>query len=592
MSKHIIHRLPERTANQIAAGEVVQRPASVVKELMENAIDAGAEKIKLYIKNGGSSLIRVEDDGKGMNEKDAILCWERHATSKISKAEDLYNLSSLGFRGEALASIASVAEVEMQTRQEGEDAGFKVLINGGRIEEQEVVACPKGTSISVKNLFFNLPARKNFLKSITVETKHILEEFQRMALAYPSVAMEFYNQDKEVFLLKASDLKGRIASLLNINEESLIACNESTDIVEIQGFVGEPKISKRSRGHQFLFANGRYIRDNYLNHAIRSAYGELIDEKQHPFYALFLDVDPSKIDVNIHPTKHEVKFEDGQHMYALLQSVVKRALGKQLLLPTEQHLDLPVNYDKSRSPQSFQVQSPDVRYNPFEPSKKKIKSEWEKLDELLSENILPQEQSQKYFEQLNEQAKVEGPIFQLARAYIVHEADSELWLIHQHRAHQQILYERYKGAKVAKQHTQALLFPRSLELSAEDMILVHDLMDQINAMGFDIADFGSQSIIINGLPAELSKEDGAEVLQQIIDDYKINLQSLKSDKKEALLRASAKNSAIKAGTVLHESQMRLLVSDLLHCKTNKHTASGAPIIVKFDEAALGRFFNE
>lgn len=592
MSVNIIHRLAERTANQIAAGEVVQRPASVVKELMENAIDAGAQTIKLYIKNGGSSLIRLEDDGKGMSEQDAILCWERHATSKISKAEDLYQLSSLGFRGEALASIASVAEVEMLTKPANQEQGYKVSISGGSIQEQEVVACPKGTSISVKNLFFNLPARKNFLKSITVETKHIMEEFQRMALAYPKVVMHFYNQDKEVFKLPATGLKERIASLLNTKEESLISCSEETDIVRINGYVGTPKSAKRTRGHQFLFANGRYIRDNYLNHAVKNAYAELIDEKQHPFYALFLEVDPAKIDVNIHPTKHEVKFEDGQHVYALLKSVVKKALGAHYSLPSASDLDFPVGYDKGRSPQSFKVQSPDVRYNPFEPAKRRTTTEWEKLDELLSENILPQEQSQKYFEQLTEQAKVEGPLFQLAKTYIVHEVEGTLWLIHQHRAHQQVLYERYQGAHQGKQHSQTLLFPRSLELSPEDFIMVHELMDEINALGFELADFGHNSIIINALPAELAKEDGAEVLQQIIDDYKENLQAMKSDKKEALIRASAKNSAIKAGTVLQEAQMRQLVSDLLHCKTNNHTATGAPIVVKFDAAALGRFFNE
>ncbi len=592
MSVSTIHRLAEKTANQIAAGEVVQRPASVVKELMENAVDAGATIVKLYIKNGGCSFIQVEDNGKGMNQADAILCWERHATSKIQSAEDLYALRSLGFRGEALASIASVSEVEMQTRMTEEEQGVLVRINGGQIEDQEIVACPRGTIITVKNLFFNLPARKNFLKSISVETKHVMEEFQRMALAYPSIAMELYNQDKEVFKLKSSQLRERISELLNIKDEQLIECKEDTEIVRISGFIGSPNASKRRRGMQFFFANGRYIRDNYLNHAVKAAYAELIEDKAYPFYALFLEVDPSKIDVNIHPTKHEVKFEDGQHVYSLLQSVVKKALGQHFNLPLEGQLGLHSNYDSNRSPQSFKVQSPNPRYNPFEPSKKRVATEWEKLDELLSENILPQEQSQKYFEQLNDQAKIDGPLFQLAKTYLVHEMNGELWLIHQHRAHERILYERYINAQVNRSHTQTLLFPRSLELNPTDLVLVHELMDEINALGFDISDFGQNSIIINGLPTELSKEDGADVLYQIIDDYKENLQALKSDKKEALIRASAKNSAIKAGTALQEAQMRQLVSDLLHCKTNNSTPSGAPIIVKFDADALARFFHE
>ncbi|MGB0851612.1 MAG: DNA mismatch repair endonuclease MutL, partial [Bacteroidia bacterium] len=301
----VIQLLPESTANQIAAGEVVQRPASVVKELLENAVDAKATLVRLYIKNGGCTHIQVDDNGIGMNAFDARMCWERHATSKITRAEDLYNLNTLGFRGEALASIASVSQVEMRTKSEEESVGTRIVINAGAFETQENVATTQGTSITVKNLFYNIPARKNFLKSISVETKHIFEEYQRIALAYPEISFEFYNQDKNLSKLKGGTLKQRIASLFKVNESELIETNEETEIVTFKGFIGSPKLAKRTRGNQYLIANGRFIKDHYLSHAINSGYGGLLEDKHHPFYVLFLNVDPAKIDVNIHPTKHE-----------------------------------------------------------------------------------------------------------------------------------------------------------------------------------------------------------------------------------------------------------------------------------------------
>ena len=380
----IIQLLPERTANQIAAGEVVQRPASVVKELLENAVDAGATLIKLYIKNGGCTHIQVDDNGKGMNAFDARMCWERHATSKITKAEDLYNLHTLGFRGEALASIASVSEVEMKTKSPNESVGTRIVINAGTLETQENTAATQGTSITVKNLFYNLPARKNFLKSISVETKHIFEEYQRMALAYPTIGFEFYNQDKNLSRLKGGDLKTRIAELFNLKEEELIETTEETEIVTITGFIGSPKLTKRTRGNQYLFANGRFIKDHYLNHAISSGYGGLLQEKSYPFFILFLKVDPSKIDVNIHPTKHEVKFEDGRHVYTLLQSVIKKTLGAHFVIPTDTQLHNALGQTSTNSPSSYQPSAPNARFNPFDQQKERIPTDWEKLDELLN----------------------------------------------------------------------------------------------------------------------------------------------------------------------------------------------------------------
>ena len=363
-----IQLLPDRTANQIAAGEVVQRPASVVKELLENAIDAKATIIKLYVKNGGCTLIQVDDNGIGMNVFDARMCWERHATSKITKADDLYNLNTLGFRGEALASIASVSEVEMKTKCVHEDTGTRVIINAGKFINQENTAATQGTSIAVKNLFYNIPARKNFLKSISVETKHTFEEFQRIALAYPAITFEYYNQGKNLLKLESGDLKKRVNDLFNLKEGELIETNEDTDIVEINGFIGNPKIAKRTRGNQYLFANGRFIKDPYLNHAIVSGYGNLLEEKKYPFYILFLNVDPNKIDVNIHPTKHEVKFEDGRHVYTLLQSVIKKTLGAHFVIPTDTQMlnALDVNPNQNVNDR-FAFINPDVNqnFNPF-----------------------------------------------------------------------------------------------------------------------------------------------------------------------------------------------------------------------------------
>ena len=583
----IIHLLPEGTANQIAAGEVVQRPASVVKELVENAVDAGATSIKLFIKNGGCTHIQVDDNGTGMNAFDARMCWERHATSKITKAEDLYNLHTLGFRGEALASIASVSEVEMRTKNESESVGTRIVINAGKLEIQENVAATQGTSITVKNLFFNIPARKNFLKSITVETKHIFEEFQRISLAYPAISFEFTNQDKILSKLRGGTLKNRIADLFNVQESELIETNEQTEIVSFTGYIGSPKLAKRTRGMQYLFANGRYIKDHYLNHAISSAYGRLLEDASHPFYVLFLDVDPAKIDVNIHPTKHEVKFEDGRHVYTLLHSVVKKSLGMHMVIPSATQL-YNANYENHNS---LKTSQPNIRFNPFEAPKPRITSSWEQLDELLSTPVAPISQASifSHTETPLPQNEIDiQDLFQVDNAYIVAKIEGELCIINQHRAHAQILVERYNDNQAVA--SQQLLFPRTLELSTLDLNLYFEMQDDINTLGFDTSEFVKNTIIINGLPGELSKTDGAEVIIQILEDFKTNFQELKINKKEALRQAAAKNAAIKAGKVLTQIEMKTLITDLMQCKQSATNESGNSIIVKLTKTSLERFF--
>ena len=588
----IIQLLPESTANQIAAGEVVQRPASVVKELLENAVDAGSTEIKLFIKNGGCTHIQVDDNGTGMNAFDARMCWERHATSKITKAGDLYNLNTLGFRGEALASIASVSEVEMRTKSGEESVGTRIVINAGTVETQENTATNQGTSITVKNLFYNIPARKNFLKSIAVETKHIFEEYQRIALAYPALSFEFYNQDKNLSKLRGGNLKHRIADLFSVKEENLIDASEQTEIVGITGYIGSPTIAKRTRGSQYLFANGRFIKDAYLNHAISSAYGSLLEEKTYPFFVLFLNVDPGKIDVNIHPTKHEVKFEDGRHVYTLLQSVIKKTLGVHFVMPTQAQLHNAIEPPLHREYNpSLKTTEPNVRFNPFETPKQRTSTEWEKLDELLNTPVQQVQQRDIFNEtpaDKHEENRIFTDIFQIENAFIITKIDGELCIINQHRAHAQILYERYtENQQIA---SQQLLFPRTIAMSKADLSLYFEMKDEINALGFDTSEFGKDAIIINGLPSELSKVDGADIVVQILDDFKTNFQDLKIAKKDALRQATAKNAAIKAGKALSEAEMSNLVSDLLQCKQYTNNNAGKAIIVKLTKSSLERFF--
>lgn len=589
----IIQLLPERTANQIAAGEVVQRPASVVKELLENAVDAEATSIKLYIKNGGCTHIQVDDNGKGMNAFDARMCWERHATSKITKAEDLYNLHTLGFRGEALASIASVSEVEMKTKNATESAGTRIVVNAGTLETQENTAATQGTSITVKNLFYNLPARKNFLKSISVETKHIFEEYQRIALAYPAIGFEFFNQDKNLSKLKGGTLKARIVELFNLKEDELIDATEDTEIVKITGFIGSPKLTKRTRGNQYLFANGRFIKDHYLNHAISSGYGGLLEDKSYPFFILFLEVDPAKIDVNIHPTKHEVKFEDGRHVYTLLQSVIKKTLGVHFVIPTDTQLHNALGFSTTsgNNPSSYEPTSPNMRFNPFDKPKERTATDWEKLDDLLNTPVRPGIKPQQEIWAAPETAStIEiDDIFQVENAFIIAKIAGELSIVSQHRAHAQVLYERYQLNQLIA--SQQLLFPRTIELSKADYALYLDIQDQINALGFDTSEFGKNAIIINGLPSELSKADGANVVIQILDDFKTNYQDLKVDKTDAIRQATAKNAAIKAGKTLSMIEMKSLLSDLFHCKQHTTDSAGKSIIIKLSKSSLERFFH-
>lgn len=591
----LIKLLPDAIANQIAAGEVVQRPASAAKELLENAIDAGATDITLAISDGGQTMVQVIDNGSGMSETDARMCWERHATSKIRKTEDLFNISSFGFRGEALASIAAVAQVELKTRSTEREVGTRIQIEASEVLVQEPVACPVGTTITVKNLFFNIPARRNFLKSVAVETRHLIEEFQRVALANPGISFRMLNNGKELYKLRKSDLQSRIETLLGGSKKGeLIPIEEETDILKVHGFVGSPEKSKKTRGDQFFFVNGRYIREPYFNHAIMGAFEGLIESDHHPFYVLYLEIDPARIDINVHPTKTEVKFEDAKSIYQILRSIVKKALSGFHNTP---ELDFdrgpelwggrnPISTDNERSPKAPEIRS-DRSYNPFgrESNPKGNLAQWEQLYGTFKHE--PHEEEE-HVEQLlpdllpTEDRGIGDEIFQFQNAYIVCAIKDKLYLVDQNAAHQRVLFEKYMaGGKTRNIPSQQLLFPRTIEFTPADFTILSELIDEINALGFDIHIFGKNAIIVNGTPADISNTEVKDLLEGLLGNYQQNQQELKLDKRESLARAMAWNSAIRHGHNLSRSEMKQLINDLLACEHPLHSPAGKSVFITF-----------
>ncbi len=599
----LIRLLPESIANQIAAGEVVQRPASVVKELLENSLDAGATSIKLVFKDGGQTLIQVIDNGKGMSDTDARMCWERHATSKIKKADDLFALSTFGFRGEAMASIAAIAQVEMKTKPSHESLGTHIIIEASEVKKQEPVSMTDGTTISVKNLFFNIPVRRNFLKSMSVETKYIIEEFQRIALSRPDVDMSLYNGQNEVYKLAQTSLQKRIEDIhLKSKKGELLPVEEKTEIVSISGFVGSPELAKKTRGNQFMFVNQRFIKEPYFFHAISNAYDSLIESDHHPFYVLFLEVNPSKIDVNVHPTKTEVKFEEGRAIYQIILSVMKKALAKYNITPELESTAFIPGFDRLDSP--FTDRSAiqptiktDTRYNPFigDQVRKKSETAWEKLYEPFRDDLVdqPLPEPQTEINELTSNTEIieVNHAFQLHTKYLVCMVNRQFYIVDQKRAHERVLYEKYnRQLNTAKAPCQQLLFPRTVELQPADFEIITDLIDEINQLGFDISPFGKNTIIINGTPADISKGEEQEILEGILENYKLNQQELNIEKRENLARSLAKNAGIKSGTVLVNEQIEQLILDLFHCHQPGFTPSGKPTFVSLESSMINGFF--
>jgi len=598
----LIQLLPDHVANQIAAGEVIQRPASAVKELIENAVDAGATNIKLIVKDAGRTLIQVVDNGCGMSDTDARMSLERHATSKIKKADDLFSIRTMGFRGEAMASMAAISHLELKTKLHQNDLGTKLIVEGSELKSQESCATNNGTSISIKNLFFNVPARRNFLKSDNVELKHIMDEFQRMALAHPECAMSFFQNDKEVFNLPSSLLKQRIVGIFgNKYNEKLVPVKEETSLVTVNGFVGKPEFSRKTRGEQFFFVNQRFIKSGYLHHAIGNAFQDLIADKHHPSYFLFFDIDPKFIDVNIHPTKTEIKFEDEKSIYAIVRSCVKRALGVHNIVPSLDFEKDPA-FDNIPTSNKTEFKQPSIKvdssYNPFEEKKKtestyspppKVKTEnWEQLFEQLptpNKDNAPSEVLEKSWGENTEET--DKTIFQLNNRYIVSSIKSGLMVMHQQRAHERILYEYYLKMQHKEGPSQQLLFPKTIELTPSDIAIVKTISDELLNMGFRFDYLNKNSIVVLGTPSDIEIDNLDNVIEELIEQFK-NESTI--EKHDNLSRTLAKSMSIKSGRKLNQEEMHSIIDNLFACQIPNTTANGKPTLITLTLEELAKKF--
>lgn len=596
----IIQLLPDSIANQIAAGEVVQRPASAVKELLENAIDAGATTIRLVVKDAGKSLIQVIDNGTGMSETDARMSLERHATSKIRKAEDLFTLRTMGFRGEALASIAAVSQLEMKTRQADKELGTLLVVEGSEVKRQEVVACDKGTSISVKNLFYNIPARRNFLKSNPVELKHIIDEFQRLALANPEISLSFVQGDELIYDLPHGKLSHRIVNVFGKTyQEQLAPCTEETEYVKVTGYIGRPEFARKSRGEQFLFVNTRFIRSNYLHHAVMNAFEGLVTENSFPFYILFIDIDPKHIDVNVHPTKTEIKFDDERAVYAVVRSAVRQALGAHNLTPALDFAE-DVNIIAKLSNTSTDAAREVYFEERFQTSQHRSNlQQWEKLFEgegmsgLTSHHDLsPKELEFLQTKQEEDISKtVYESLFQLHNQYILRQVKTGLMVIHQQAAHERVLFEKFLQRLTHNSgESQQSLFPQTVSFNAADFTLIMEMEQEIKAMGFRFEVFGKNTLVINGIPSGISSGKEKALFEGLIEQFKFNQSELSLPIRENLARALAKRAALKAGDKLSAEEMKSLVESLLACKAPGYSPDGETTYFILDLARIGMFF--
>lgn len=604
--------LPDHIANQIAAGEVIQRPASAVKELLENAVDAGADEIRLIVNDAGKALVQVTDNGKGMSETDARMAFERHATSKIRSIDDLFHIRTMGFRGEALASIAAVAQVELKTKRDTDEAGTYIEIDNSVVRRQEPVATTNGTSIAMKNLFFNVPARRNFLKSNAAEMRHISDEFIRVAMAFPNIFFSMSANGQEVFHLEKGSLKQRIVQICgNTYAAKLVTVQEQTDYLNISGFVGKPESAKKTRGDQYFFVNNRFIKSAYLNHAVMGAFEEMIAKDSFPMYALFIDLDPGQLDINVHPTKQEIKFEDEKIVYAFVQSAVKHALAQFSITPTLdfdldasiQRLDAvsrPFTEDKKNTATSSSLYQTFTQKNQAHLIERKSNlTGWKDFFEPTpsGETRAPD------FKSLTEQAAItppatlpmptfiDVPLLQLHQSYIVLPNDRGYLLINQQNAHERILYERFTTALDGKpMPSQQSLFPATIELAAPDAALLTELLPELQLLGFDIEAFGGNSFIVRGTPADVDSSNEQAILEKILEQYKHFSSDLKFSKREKLLRTLAAQQSIKGGKALTLTEMQSLVQELFACAIPNTTANGKPTYMEFRKEELDKLF--
>jgi len=613
----IIKLLPDSIANQIAAGEVIQRPASAVKELMENSLDAGATHIKLIVKEAGKQLIQVIDNGCGMSDTDARMSFERHATSKISTIDDLFAIRTMGFRGEALASIAAIAQVELKSKRKEETLGCILEIEASEVKKQEAAQVADGTSIAVKNLFYNVPARRTFLKANPVEMRHIIDEFQRIALANPEVHFELHHNGVMVFGLPPANLRQRIVNILgNHYNERLVPVEEQTSIVNIFGFIGKPESAKKTRGDQFFFVNRRFIKSAYLNHAVTSAYDQLLQKDSFPLYVIFMDIDPSKIDINVHPTKQEIKFDDEKIIYAFVNSAVKRALAKFSITPTLD-FDRETAFDKLEAFSNF----PSPKKNFSHPSeaitsatviekksspvelnflKRPPVKNWEQLYEITKNKeattvTLPSEISQREetANAIEDFSEKQLTPFQLHHRYIVSQIKSGFILIDQQAAHERILFEKYlDGLQNNNLSSQQQLFPETIHINALDIELLKELLPELRVLGFDIQEFGGNSFVAHGLPSDIKNGGVKEIIESMLDEYKQSASQTKFNKRDQLAYSMAKRASVKSGDVLSEKEMHHLIDQLFACKTPYAAPNGKLTIVTFDLGEVEKLFEK
>ena len=614
----VIQLLPDAIANQIAAGEVIQRPGSVVKELIENAIDAGSNSIKLIVRDAGKLLVQVIDNGCGMSETDARMCFERHATSKIKEAKDLFSIRTMGFRGEAMASIAAVAQVEMKTRRQGDELGTRIVVEGSEVKIQEACQCPVGTNIAVKNLFYNVPARRNFLKSNVVELRHIMDEFLRVAMAHPAVFFSLHHNNAEIFHLPAGNLRQRlIGAFGNQTNKKLVPISQETDMLKLSGFVGKPEYAKKTRGEQLFFVNQRFIKSGYLHHAVMSAYEDLLPKETIPLYLIFVEIDPALIDVNVHPTKQEIKFEDERLVYNFLKVAVRHALGRHSITPT-------LDFDDDTSLGSVRIAAPSQKQIPTSPGtfsskmnldapSEEIRAQhnlenWEKLYAGLSdpyseeENISPSAtpmtiesrwSEEKTWDEASRNAgKQQKEPYQIHGTYIVSQIKSGFLLIDQQAAHERILYEQYlEVLEEQAAFTQQRLFPSTITLSPGEAEILKGILDEVNLLGFDIQDFGGNTFLIHGVPAELAGgSNESSIIESLLEQFKQN-RDLKLDIRENIARAMAKSAAIKRGQTLAVNEMQALIDRLFACKLPYKNPSGRKCFITFELEDLDNKFS-
>jgi len=652
----IIHLLPDNIANQIAAGEVIQRPASAVKELLENAVDAEATEIKLIVQDAGKSLIQVVDNGKGMSETDARMAFERHATSKIKNIDDLFHIRTMGFRGEALASIAAVAQVELKTKREEDETGTCLEIENSKVVRQEPVASPRGSNIAMKNLFFNVPARRNFLKSNAAEMRHIVDEFTRVALAFPSIFFSLTSNGQQLMHLEKSSLKQRIVQILGHTQNArLVSVQENTDYLNIYGFVGKPEAARKTRGDQFLFVNQRFIRSPYLNHAIMNAYHDMIAQDSYPLYVLFIDLDPTQVDINVHPTKQEIKFEDEKIVYAFVQAAVKHALAQFSVTPTLdfdldpdiQRLDAvskPVSEEKKASVTASSLYQTFTQKNQahfIEPDQKSNLKNWKDFYEapagtpdspqpsgpsqspptgtgqsLPTDSELPGLSEVSSFlgasitrTPMPEESPVipgmprpatgklqpiEGaPLQQLLNTYIVTPTNRGFILVHQQSAHERVLYERYAAASKEKAiPSQKNLFPVTFQLSPSDAILLQELSPDLLILGYQVEPFGKDSFIIHGTPADTGQGNEKAILELLLEQFKHFTSDMKFSRREKLIRSMARQQAIRAGRILDSSEMKTLIEELFATRQPNVTPGGEPTYIEFRKEYVEKLFGK